>query len=93
MRDNFNDSELPVKIYKLGHALDFNEKYTCSNISEGYTVLFLGDRQDRVLIDYSSPGSTDMDKIIGGQGSFVIMNNYKILPCDASKQTTYPLNP
>lgn len=93
MRDNFTDFELPVKIYKLGHALDFNEKYTCSNIPEGYTVLFLGDRQDRVLVDYGSPGSTDMDKIIGGRGSFVTMNDYKILPCDDSKQTTYPLNP
>ncbi|PKM28649.1 MAG: hypothetical protein CVV07_13650 [Gammaproteobacteria bacterium HGW-Gammaproteobacteria-11] len=46
-----NSEELPLKIYTIAHQLDFSKNYNCTNIKDGYSVIFIGAGQNRVLID------------------------------------------
>lgn len=84
LNNNFKSYEIERKIYELGHALDFNESYSCSNIPQGFSVIFLGSRQDRVLVDYRAPSNTDFSHIIEKENGFGGLGHYEIKSCNDS---------
>ncbi|MOA16919.1 hypothetical protein D3C78_1371520 [compost metagenome] len=51
VNNHLNSDELPLKIYTIAHKLDFSTNYNCTNIKDGYSVIFIGASQNRVLID------------------------------------------
>lgn len=53
-KNEFSENELPAKIYKLAHMLDFNKKHECGNIIKGVPVVYLGASQEVVLADIES---------------------------------------
>lgn len=79
---NLDQSMWHEKTYILAHMMDFNNRYACSNLNDGYSVIFLGDRQDRVLVDYSYSGNDDFGEVIDKKVNFTRFKEYKILPCN-----------
>lgn len=48
--DQIADSRMPVKIYLMAHALDFNYSHECANVASSRPVVFLGTGQESVLV-------------------------------------------
>ncbi len=58
--NEFSEKQLPEKIYKLAHLLDFNALNKCSNIKKDIPLVFLGASQNMVLADMYAPNISNM---------------------------------
>jgi len=81
--NNFNGNVLNQKVYSLAHQLDFNKKNPCSNLKDlEVSVIFLGQNQDRVLVDFSKEEMLTASGFLEGKYWYTYdKNQLKILQC------------
>lgn len=60
-KNELSKEQLPQKVYKIAHLLDFNSNHQCSNIKDGVSVIYIGQSQNQVLADINRPEVTDME--------------------------------
>ncbi len=80
---DFSDEAWPPKIYRLAHVLDFDSNYQCSNIKSGYSVIFLGADQSRVLVDSGNAKTDSLESFVAGRISsqVTVPQRFYILQC------------
>ncbi|MDU4128752.1 hypothetical protein [Pantoea sp.] len=81
--NNFNGEVLNQKVYSLAHQLDFNKKNPCSNLKDlEVSVIFLGQNQDRVLVDFRKEEMLTASGFLEGKYWYTYdKNQLKILQC------------
>lgn len=84
---DFSDEAWPPKIYRLAHILDFDSKYQCSNIKNGFSVVFLGPDQSRVMVDVGNAQTDNLESFVDGNISsqVAVPQQFYILPCELIK--------
>lgn len=83
---DFSNDVWPMKVYRLAHTLDFNQKYECGNLRKGLWVVFLGPDQSRVLVDMSNVETNDMKSFLYGsrENDITVPERFYVLSCDFS---------
>lgn len=84
INDDFSESKLPAKVYRLAHLLDFNSTHHCANIPQGVSVIFVGPDQSRVLVDRSAVETADVEAFVKGGVIEQVAgaNAFDLLPCE-----------
>lgn len=85
---DFSEQSLPKKVYRLAHLLDFNSKYSCTNIKKGFSVVFVGPDQSRVLVDMSGVKTENIESFVNSSISddFEIPPEFFYLPCEVGEK-------
>lgn len=50
----FSENSIRFKAYQLALAMDFNKKYSCDGIPSNFSVAYIGNNQQKVIINMSS---------------------------------------
>lgn len=81
---DFSEAQLPAKIYRLAHLLDFNSRHSCVNIKEGVNVVFVGSDHSKVLVDMSGVQTENIESFVDQKisGNIAIPKKFFYLPCN-----------
>lgn len=60
----FSDDALPSKAFILGHELDFRAQNRCANLEKEASVLYIGEEQTTVLVDFSGMGESSLEAFV-----------------------------
>ncbi|VVD64806.1 hypothetical protein PIN31115_00280 [Pandoraea iniqua] len=85
---NFSTEVLPTKVYRLAHTLDFNAKYTYSNVAPGAYVVFLGGDQARILVDHHREELADIKAFVDEVPDHIVLKpeRFEVKPCEMPAQ-------
>ena len=50
----FSENAIRFKAYQLALAMDFNKKYSCDGIPSNFSVAYIGNSQQKVIINMSN---------------------------------------
>lgn len=83
VRHDFSEEKLPSKVYMLARKLDFNSNYDCANLEKGYSVVFLGQAQERVLVDAGNVETDSLESFIDEDGvqDASLPPRFYLMPC------------
>lgn len=92
---DFDSKNLPEKIYRLAHELDFSPKHQCAGLPQGIAVVFIGTNQSKVLFDRRSIGIENIESFVRQApiGIEMVPDRFQVMPCTQNSMQPEVANP